>query len=269
MPTKTEQADLTQALFGRPAESPLIILAPCSPSDCFHMAIEAFRLAVRCMSPVILLSDGYLANGAEPWLIPDLDAIEPITVRHPDVTNNTDGPFLPYLRDGESLARPWAIPGTAGLEHRLGGLEKQADTGHVSYDPDNHELMTNLRADKVAGAADVIPPLAVAGPDSADVLLLGWGSTYGAIATAAKRLNDKGHAVAVAHMRYLNPFPANTGDVLARFKTVIIPEINRGQLQMLIRSRYLVDAIGINRVRGRAFLVDDLVNQVLKIIKGG
>ncbi|MEE8459525.1 MAG: 2-oxoglutarate ferredoxin oxidoreductase subunit alpha, partial [Phycisphaerales bacterium] len=259
-------ADLLQAMYGRPSESPVIIVAPQSPADCFGMMIEAFRLAVRFMCPVIFLSDGYIANGAEPWLLPDVDAIEPITVEHPTEANSLNGEFLPYLRDPETLARPWAIPGTPGLEHRVGGLEKEDGTGNVSYDPDNHQHMVLTRAAKVQRAADVIPPLQVRGPDTGDALLLGWGGTYGAITTAGDQLRDQGHSVSTAHLRYLNPFPANLGDVMGRFKTIIIPEINLGQLRRLIRADFLIDAIGINEVRGKAFLVDTLVNKTLEIL---
>jgi 2-oxoglutarate ferredoxin oxidoreductase subunit alpha len=263
MPTKTEQADLLQALFGRASESPCIVIAPRSPADCFDMAIEAVRLATRQMCPVILLSDGYIANGAEPWLIPDVDAIPPIEIHHSSEPNGPDGGFLPYKRDPQTLSRPWTIPGIPGLEHRIGSLEKQAETGNVSYDPDNHDAMVRLRAAKVARAADAIPPLGVEGPDSGDVLLLGWGGTYGAITTAAQRLRRMGRSVSSAHLRYLNPMPSNLGEVLARFGRVMIPEINLGQLSMIIRARFLEDAIGINQVKGRAFRVDDLVQSVL------
>ena len=267
LPTKTEQADLLQAMYGRPSESPCIIVAPRSPSDCFDISIEAFRLAVRCMCPVIILSDGYLANGAEPWLLPDLDAIPPIVVEHPTQNNNPGGPFLPYRRDPETLARPWAVPGTEGLEHRVGGLEKEDVTGNVCYDADNHDHMVRLRAEKVQRAADFIPPLEVRGAESGEVLLLGWGGTYGAITTAGDELRRRGHSVSTAHLRYLNPFPANLGDVLGRFKTVIVPEINLGQLRRLIRDRYLIDAVGINEVRGKMFLVEDLIRRTLEIIQ--
>jgi 2-oxoglutarate ferredoxin oxidoreductase subunit alpha len=267
MPTKTEQADLLQALFGRSGESPCIVVAPASPSDCFNMSIEAFRLAVQCMCPVIVLSDGYIANGAEPWLLPDLDAIPPIETKHPTENNNPDGGFLPYVRDPKTLARPWAIPGTPGLEHRIGGLEKEDGTGNVSYEPDNHEHMVRLRAAKVQRAAEFIAPLEVRGPDSGDVLLLGWGGTYGAITTAGDELREQGHSVSSAHLRYLNPFPKNLGDVLGRFRTVVIPEINLGQLLMLIRGQFLIDAIGINEVRGKMFRVDTLVEKTLEILK--
>ena len=267
MPTKTEQADLLQAMYGRPSESPLIIVAPRSPSDCFNMAVEAFRLAARCMCPVMFLSDGYIANGAEPWRIPDVSTIAPIEVSHPSETNNPGGPYLPYQRDEYTLARPWALPGTPGLEHRLGGLEKQDVTGNVSYDPQNHHHMVQTRAKKVALAADVIPPLEVAGPESGDVLLLGWGGTYGTITTAGIRLREAGHSVATAHLQYLNPFPKNTGELLSRYRTVVIPEINLGQLRTLVRDRFLIDAIGINQTRGQMFQVQELVDRTLEIME--
>ena len=266
MPTKTEQADLLMALWGRPGESPCIVVAPRSPSDCFDMAIQAFRLAVRYMCPVIYLSDGYIANGAEPWMLPDLDAIEPIQIEHPRETNNPDGTFLPYKRDPKTLARPWAIPGTEGLEHRLGGLEKEADTGNVSYDPENHDQMVRTRAAKVLKAADIIPPLEVRGPESGEALLLGWGGTYGTITTAGDELRDAGYSVSTAHLRYLNPFPKNLPDVLGRFKTIIVPEINLGQLLKIIRANYLIDAVGINEMRGKMFRIADLVDKTLQII---
>ncbi len=268
MPTKTEQADLLQAMFGRPSESPCIIVAPAGPADCFRMAIEAFRLAVHCMCPAIFLSDGYIANGAEPWLLPELDSIPAIDVTHPTQNNNPDGTFLPYERDPETLARPWAIPGTPGLEHRVGGLEKQDRTGNVSYDPDNHDHMVRTRAAKVQRAAQVIPPLQVQGPEAGDALLLGWGGTHGAITTAAEQLRGRGLSVANAHLRYLNPFPPNLEAVIRRYRQVIIPEINLGQLRMLIRARFLIDAIGINEVRGKMFRVETLVARTMEAMSG-
>jgi 2-oxoglutarate ferredoxin oxidoreductase subunit alpha len=267
MPTKTEQADLLHAVLGRPSESTVIVLAAQSPSDCFDIVIEAWRLAVRHMCPVIVLTDGYIANGAEPWMVPDLNKIAPIKIEHPTETNNPGGAYLPYERDPQTLARPWVIPGTPGLEHRVGGLEKQDVTGNVSYDPENHDHMVRTRAAKVQKAADVIPPLTVRGPEDGDVLLLGWGGTFGAIATAGDELRKKGHSVSTAHLRHLSPFPKNLGDVLNRFKTVIIPEINLGQLRLLIRAQFLVDAIGINQVTGRMFRVEDLVRKTEEIIK--
>ncbi|MCH8824001.1 MAG: 2-oxoacid:acceptor oxidoreductase subunit alpha [Planctomycetes bacterium] len=266
LPTKTEQADLLFALYGRPSECPCIVVAPRSPSDCFEMAYEAFRLAVRHMCPVIFLSDGYIANGAEPWLLPDLAAIKPIEINHPTEPNGPDGTFLPYKRDPETLARPWAIPGIAGLEHRVGGLEKDASTGNVSYDPENHDKMIRTRAAKILKAADTIPPLEVRGPVSGEALLLGWGGTYGTITTAGDELREKGHSVSTAHLRYLNPMPKNLGEVLGNFKTIIVPEINLGQLVKLIRCEFLIDAIGINEVRGQPFRIDTLVRKTLEIM---
>lgn len=267
MPTKTEQADLLHAVCGRPSESPVLVLAAQSPSDCFDIVIEAFRLAIRCMCPAIVLTDGYIANGAEPWLVPDLDAIPTIEIHHPTENNNPGGPPLPYKRDPQTLARPWMIPGTPGLEHRVGGLEKQDVTGNISYDPENHDHMTRTRAAKVQKAAEVIPPLTVRGPETGDVLLLGWGGTYGAITTAGDELRRLGHRVSTAHLRHLCPFPKNLGEVMGRYKTVIIPEINLGQLRQLIRAQFLVDAIGINQVSGRMFMVQDLVKKTIEIMK--
>ncbi len=266
MPTKTEQADLLQSFFGRPGESPCIVIAPCSPSDCFMMAIEAVRLALLHMCPVIFMSDAYLANGAEPWLIPDMNDIPPIEVTHPAPLTSPGEDFLPYKRDLETLTREWAIPGTAGYEHRVGGLEKQAETGNVSYDPDNHHEMVRIREEKVARAVKTIPPLEVRGPDSGDALVLGWGGTFGSITTAVDQLRAEGRSVSSAHLRYINPFPSNLGEVLSRFKTVIIPEINLGQLRMLIRARFLIDAIGINVMRGRPFNVEYLTQRISEIM---
>ncbi len=267
MPTKTEQADLLQAMFGRASECPCIIVAPSGPGDCFEMAVEAVRLSVRHMCPVIYLSDGYIANGAEPWLVPDADSIEPIEVTHPKASDFAEG-FLPYLHDRETLSRPWALPGTPGLEHRVGSLEKEDGTGNLSYDPDNHDAMVRLRAAKVEAAAKFIKPLEVDGPESGEALLIGWGGTHGSIATAAEELRKKGRSVAHAHMRHLNPFPSNLGELMSRYEHVIIPEINLGQLSMLIRAKYLVDAKGINLVRGRAFRVDELMRRIEAAIEG-
>ena len=269
MPTKTEQADLLHAVLGRPSESSVIVLAAQSPADCFDTVIEACRLAVRCMCPVIFLSDGYIANGAEPWSVPDLDSIAPIPVQHMTENNNpvAGGPVLPYKRDPATLARPWIIPGTPGLEHRVGGIEKQDVTGNISYDPDNHDHMTRTRWLKVQKAADAIGPLKVRGPESGDVLLLGWGGTYGAITTAGDELRKQSHSVATAHLRHLCPFPKNLGEVLHNYRTVIIPEINLGQLRLLIRAQFLIDAIGINQVSGRMFRVEELVKKTLEIMK--
>jgi 2-oxoglutarate ferredoxin oxidoreductase subunit alpha len=251
MPTKPEQADLLMVMFGRNSESPVPVLAASTPAQCFEAAIEAARIAITYRTPVYLLSDAYLANGSEPWLLPDLDAIPPI---EPGFLGEApDGEFQPYARDDATLARPWAIPGTPGLEHRIGGLEKQDLTGNVSYDPDNHDLMTRLRAQKVAGIANAIPELEVDDPDGAQLLVLSWGGTYGAVAAGVRRVRENGGHVAHAHLHYLNPFPRNTGDVLAAYERVLIPEINLGQLRRLIRAEYLVDAQGFNLVRGLPF----------------
>jgi 2-oxoglutarate ferredoxin oxidoreductase subunit alpha len=258
LPTKTEQADLLQAMFGRNSECPVAVVAPATPADCFHMAIEAFRLATKYMTPVIYLSDGYLGNGSEPWEIPSVENLPRIEVKF-----RTDpDEFYPYLRDEKTLARPWAVPGTPGLEHRIGGIEKQHITGNVSYDPENHELMVRLRAEKVARIAQDIPSLEVFGEPEGKVLVLGWGSTYGSITTAIEQLQETGAPVSSAHLRYLNPFPKNLGEVLNRFETVIIPELNLGQLALLVRARYLVDAISFSKVKGKPFKVAEIVNKV-------
>jgi len=254
LPTKTEQSDLLQAMFGRNGEAPVPIVAPAHPGDCFDAAVEAARIALTYRTPVLLLSDGYLAKGAEPWRLPDLDALPDLAgvagfAREP----NHDGAYWPFLRDPETLARPWAVPGTPGLEHRIGGLEKADGIGAISYDPDNHHRMVELRAAKVAGIARTIPPLAVDDQDGARLLVIGWGSTYGPIAAAVRRARSRGLPVARAHLRHLNPFPANTGEVLRRYDRVLVPEMNRGQLRLLLRGEYLVDARGHNRVRGLPF----------------
>ena len=266
LPTKTEQADLLQAMYGRHCESPLIIVAPRSPSDCFNMAIEAVRLAVEFMTPVIYLSDGYIANGAEPWKVPSVADIPAINIVHAKQEDFADGEFLPYSRDPDTLKRPWAIPGTPGLEHRIGSLEKEAGTGNVSYDADNHDMMVRLRAKKVANAAKSIPLLEVDGDPSGDVLVLGWGGTFGSITTAVNEVRANGHSVSYAHLQYLNPFPSNTEEVLRSFKKVIIPEINLGQLSVLIRNNFLIDTIGINIVKGKPFRVETLVERITEVV---
>ena len=267
MPTKTEQADLLQAMFGRSGEAPCIVLAAASPSDCFHIAIEAVRLSTFAMVPVIILSDAGIANGAEPWLVPDVEAIPAIEIKHPEAQSDSDEAFEPYLRDPDSLARRWAIPGTPGLEHRLGGLEKDGTTGSVSYDGPNHQGMIAVRADKVARVANVIPPIKVSGDIGANTLLLGWGGTQGAIVSAAERLASDGTPVAIAHLRHLNPMPSNLGEVLARYRNVIIPEVNSGQLCMLLRGKFLVDAKPINVIQGRGFHVDELVAMIKDVLE--
>jgi 2-oxoglutarate ferredoxin oxidoreductase subunit alpha len=263
-PTKTEQADLLQAMYGRNGEAPLPVLACRSPADCFYVAQEAWRIAVRYMTPVIVLSDGYIANGAEPWRVPRFEDLPKIPVEHPPAT--TDGePFLPYHRD-ERLSRPWALPGTPGLEHRIGGLEKQHVTGNVSYDPDNHEFMVKLRAQKVENIAMDIPLQEVHGPAAGDLLVLSWGGTYGACVTGVQQCQAEGLSVAHAHLRYLNPLPANLGEILANYDKVLIPEWNMGQLKLLIRDKYLVDAQGLNKVKGKPFNVEEVVAGIRQIL---
>jgi 2-oxoglutarate ferredoxin oxidoreductase subunit alpha len=254
MPTKTEQADLLQLMFGRNSDSPIPIVAPATPGECFDYAIEAWRIALKYMTPVAYMSDAFLATGAEPWKIPDIADLPNIAVENWTVKET----FHPYNRDPATLARPWAVPGTPGLEHRIGGLEKADITGNVSYDPENHHRMQTLRAQKVAGIADDIPDLQVYGPDRGELLILGWGSTYGAIRSAVERLQAEGHSVSHAHMRHLNPFPRNTGDVLTSFHRILLPEVNLGQLRMLIRARYLLDVVGLNRVRGKPFRISEI-----------
>jgi len=265
MPTKPEQADLLMVLFGRNSESPVPVVAPSTPAGCFHAAIEAARIAVKYRTPVYLISDAYLANGSEPWLIPELDSLPEISVEFATEPNDGDR-FLPYKRDPETLARPWAVPGTPGLEHRIGGLEKENETGNVSYDPENHDLMVQLRAAKVAGIAADIAEIEVDDPDGADTLVLGWGSTYGAIGAAARRVRATGRNVAVAHLRHLNPFPRNTEDVLRSYEKVLVPELNLGQLRMLLRAEFLVDAVGYNKVRGRPFRSAELAEAINALV---
>ena len=267
LPTKTEQSDLLQAMFGRNGESPVPIIAPQSPSDCFHAAIEAARIAVEYRTPVFLLSDGYLANGSEPWLVPDvadLPSIEPnfaTEANHADADGNPE--FWPYLRDTETLARPWAVPGTKGLEHRIGGLEKADGSGDISYDPENHDRMVRLRQAKVDAIAATIPELDVDDPSGeAEILVLGWGSTYGPIGAAVEISRREGIKVAQAHLRHLNPFPRNLGEVIRSYRTVLVPEMNLGQLSMLLRAKYLVDVTGINQVRGMPFKSSELVDAI-------
>jgi 2-oxoglutarate ferredoxin oxidoreductase subunit alpha len=258
LPTKTEQADLFQAVWGRNGECPAIVIAPATPADCFNMAIEAVRLAFKYMVPVFYLSDGYLANGAEPWRLPEIDKLPKIDVRfETDPTN-----FMPYARDEVTLARPWALPGTPGLEHRIGGIEKQNISGNVNYDPENHHLMVHLRQEKVDRATADIPPLEVFGEKTGKVLVLGWGSTYGSITSAVEKMQSEGKSVSSAHLRHLNPFPKNLGDVLAGFETVIIPEMNLGQLCTMIRAKFLVDAVAFSKVKGRPFQIREIVSKV-------
>jgi len=268
MPTKTEQADLFQALFGRHGEAPVPVLAAQSPADCFDIAVEATRIALRYRTPVIVLTDGYIANGAEPWPLPDLASIELIDPAFATAPNRPDGAFWPYLRD-ERLARPLAVPGTPGLEHRIGGIEKADGTGNVSYAPDNHHHMVLLRQAKVDGIAADIPPLEVDDPTGdAEVLVLGWGSTWGPIATSAREVRDTGRSVATAHLRHLNPLPVNTGAVLRAYRRVVVPEMNLGQLALVLRGRYLVDVESFSRVRGLPISPGELVPHLIGVIDG-
>jgi 2-oxoglutarate ferredoxin oxidoreductase subunit alpha len=268
LPTKTEQSDLLQAMFGRNGEAPVPIIAAATPGDCFVAAIEAARIALTWRTPVFLLSDGYLANGAEPWRIPDIDSLPDLrsTVNFATAPNH-DGEFWPFLRDPQTLARPWALPGTPGLEHRIGGLEKADGTGNISYDPDNHHRMTQLRAAKIDRIADTIPPVEVDHVDGARLLVLGWGSTYGPIRAAVRRSRANGDAVAVAHLRHLNPFPRNLGEVLHRYERVLVPEMNGGQLRRLLRAEYLVDVQGYNRVTGLPFTTAELIDAIAHELK--
>nr|WP_246195547.1 2-oxoacid:acceptor oxidoreductase subunit alpha [Halopolyspora algeriensis] len=269
MPTKTEQADLLQALYGRNGESPVPVLAPRSPADCFEVALEAARIALTYRTPVVLLSDGATANGSEPWLIPEVDQLPDLRVSFATEPNAPDGSgeFWPYLRDPETLARDWAIPGTPGTEHRVGGLEKADGKGNISYDPDNHDTMVRLRQSKVDGVS--VPDLAVDDPSGqARVLVLGWGSPYGPIGAACRRLRSNGHAIAQAHLRYLNPMPANLGEILHAYDRVVVPEMNLGQLAMLLRSRYLVDAQSYTKVAGLPFQAEELENVLTDIVQG-
>ncbi len=260
LPTKTEQSDLLQAMYGRNGDSPLPVIAIRSPGDAFHAAYEASRIAMKYMIPVMLLSDGYVANGAEPWLVPDVDALTPIEVEFRTDPNG----FKPYLRDPATAARPWAIPGTPGLEHRLGGLEKEHLTGNVSYDPDNHDKMTRLRASKVSRIRNDIPPSEVYGAQEGKVLVLTWGSTYGTCWEAVRQMYSEDKSVGHCHLRWLNPFPSDLGDILDRYETVLMPEINTGQLSKMIRAEYLVDAIGFNLVRGLPFKVSEIRAEIEK-----
>jgi 2-oxoglutarate ferredoxin oxidoreductase subunit alpha len=262
LPTKTEQADLLQALFGRNSEAPIPVLAPATPGDCFWIALEASRIAIKYMVPVIILSDGYLANGAEPWHIPALADLPEIPVHFE--TNPVD--FRPYRRNPETLARPWAIPGTPGLEHRIGGLEKQDVTGNVNYEPLNHERMVRLRAEKVAGIVQDVPDAVPAGDPSGDLLIVGWGSTHGPITAALKAQREKGRRIGHVHLRHLNPLPKNLGELLGRYDRVLVPEMNMGQLVMLLRAKYLVDAQGFNKIQGKPFKQSELERKIEEIL---
>jgi 2-oxoglutarate ferredoxin oxidoreductase subunit alpha len=261
MPTKTEQADLMQALYGRNSESPVVVLAPATPGDCFYVAYEAVRIAAKYMVPVIVLSDGFLANGSEPWLIPDVSTLPAIDVQF---RTEKEG-FFPYLRDPATLARPWVRPGTPALEHRIGGIEKQDVTGNISYDPENHDHMVRTRAEKVRRVAQEIPPTSINGPATGDLLVVGWGGTYGAITAAVERSQAEGLAVASIHLRYLNPLPPDLGHILREYRKVLVPEINSGQLVRVLRAEYLVDAVGFNRVRGLPLASDEICDAIKQL----
>ncbi len=265
MPTKPEQGDLLNVMFGRNSESPVPVVAAATPGDCFDATIEACRIALKYRTPVFMLSDAYLANGSEPWLIPDPDLIPELGVEFAEAPNQ-DGEFMPYLRDPETLARPWAVPGTAGLEHRIGGLEKADVTGNVSYDPDNHDYMVRIRAQKIAGIAADIPELEVDHDEGAALLVLSWGGTYGPVKAAVRRVRRAGGKIALAHLRHLNPFPRNLGDVLRTYDRVLVPEMNLGQLLKLVRAEFLVDAVGYNRVRGLPFTSSELAEAMESLL---
>ncbi len=267
LPTKVEQADLLFALFGRHGESPLPVVAASSPSDAFDVAIEAVRLALKYMTPVILLSDNLIANGTEPWRIPDVDSLPDISVPFTTTPNGADGSYLPYMRDVQTFARPWAVPGTPGLEHRIGGLEKEAITGNVSYTPANHQLMTDSRAWKIKNIENDIPPVAVMGDEDAEILVLGWGSTAGSIEAAARRIRRREKKVATAHLRHLNPFPSNLGEVLSRYPKILIPELNSGQLRLLLRAEFLCPAEGLNKMAGQPFQVNEIETKIMEMLE--
>ena len=262
LPTKTEQADLLQALFGRNSEAPVPVLAPSSPGDCFWIALEASRIAIKYMVPVIVLSDGYLANGAEPWKIPEVSQLPDIPVRF---ETNPQG-FQPYKRNPQTLARPWAIPGTAGLEHRIGGIEKQDVTGNVNYEPLNHERMVRLRAEKVARIVEDVPDAVPVGDESGDLVIVAWGSTYGPVTAALRSERAKGRRIGHVHLRHLNPLPKNLGDVLMRYDRVLVPEMNMGQLLLLLRAKYLVDAVGYNKIQGKPFRQSEIERKIEELL---
>ena len=263
LPTKTEQSDLLMVMHGRNGDSPLPVIAAQSPADCFNTAIEAWRIATKYMTPVFILSDGYIANGSEPWKIPEVDSLEKIEINHPGPRSPDDAPFMPYSRD-ENLARPWALPGTPGLMHRVGGLEKQDGTGNVSYDPDNHQHMVNTRALKVEKVAESIGEVEVFGK-SKGTLVLSWGGTYGACRTAVKTSIEEGVEVGHVHLRWINPFPANLEKVLGQYDNVLIPELNTGQLRLLIKDKFLINAIGLNKVKGKPFHVSEIVDKIKEV----
>ncbi len=263
LPTKTEQADLLEVLFGRNGESPIPILAPATPVECFHLTVEACRIAIRHMTPVFLLSDGYVANNSEPWNIPDPDSIAAIEA---NFRTDPEG-YQPYMRDKKTLARPWVVPGTPGMEHRIGGLGKQDVTGNVSYAPEDHEHIIRTRAEKISGVADFIPELEVSGPEQGDLLVLGWGGTYGAIRAAVEQVQADGLQVARAHLRHLNPFPRNLGNVLGRYKKVLVPELNLGQLAFLLQGHFPVRVVKLNKVQGRPFQIREVADKIREVLR--
>ena len=265
LPTKTEQADLNQALYGRNGEAPIPLIAASTPGDCFYAAYEASRIALKYMTPVVLLSDGYLANGSEPWKIPNVKDLEPIDVKFAKGSKSKDN-FLPYKRDNKTLSRPWAIPGTPGLEHRVGGLEKAENTGHVSYDPDNHQRMVELRQEKVNRIQDDIAKTEVYGDNNGDVLIVSWGGTYGSCRSAVETLHEDGKSVSHIHLRWISPLPKDLGEIIIKFKNVLVPEINMGQLIKLLRAEYLVDAKGLNQVTGRPISATRIIENVNQLI---
>ncbi len=264
LPTKTEQSDLNQAMFGRNGEAPMVVLAAATPADCFNMAYEACRIALKYMVPVILLSDGYIANGSEPWKIPEVKSLSQIKTR---IVNKSNG-FAPFDHGNEDLARPWALPGTPGMEHRVGGLEKWDESGHVSYDPQNHQYMVELRQKKVDVIANDITPAKVFGKENGELLVIGWGGTHGALRSAVETAQDAGMSVSHLHLRYLNPLPANLGEVLVKFHKVLIPELNLGQLSTIIRSKFLVDAVSLNKVQGKPFTQTEVLNKITELVEG-
>ncbi|HEY6162115.1 MAG TPA: 2-oxoglutarate ferredoxin oxidoreductase subunit alpha, partial [Bacteroidia bacterium] len=265
LPTKTEQADLLQAMYGRNGECPVAIVAAKSPSDCFDTMFEACRIALEHMTPVFFLSDGYIANGSEPWRFPKASDLKPIKVEFAKAKEGEK--FLPYKRD-EKLSRPWAIPGTKGLEHRIGGIEKQNETGNISYDPENHEFMVKLRAEKIERIANYVPEQTIdQGKEKGKVLVLGWGSTYGSIKTAVREAIKEGYSVSHAHVRYLSPLPKNLGSILKNFDKVLMPEINAGQFSKVIRDRFMIDAIGLNKIQGMPFTAEEIKKKIVELAK--
>jgi 2-oxoglutarate ferredoxin oxidoreductase subunit alpha len=266
LPTKTEQSDLLMASFGRHGEAPVPVVAASLPSDCFHAVYDACKIAIEHMTPVIVLSDGYIANGSEPWKYPTEDMLQPINVTFTNTSNNNGGVFLPYKRN-ENLVRPWVKPGTKGLEHRIGGLEKENETGDISYEAENHELMVKLRAGKIAKIADSIPLQSIdSGNENAKLAVLGWGSTYGSIKAAVTELIKEGYDVAHIHVKYLNPFPKNLGELLLKFDRVLIPEINNGQLIKIIRDKFLIPAIGFNKIKGLPFTTTEIKEKIIELL---